>query len=599
LAGLDIDSELAVFVQYYSKFMDVYTVAVYVCNTYDYFTYVSLSQPLSFSSTPIIDSWSITGNARDIYVNVNNLPGFGDTFEPYEYSYNSALYVDESTRPIVAPVISYYGVFWEYVQMGCTAYSQEVALQNNMITVRDIGGSNFSIDNVVASPTINPTSTLSGRQVNIAYSDSYFVDGIVYDAGADGNNIISVAAGQTTVTSVKHTVHPISILQPVLSETWPIDAGEYYVIDSSGLRLLASEWYGYGGSVTVNIDPNDPAAIQITVVGPYTEVTLAGGPYELAASTGSSKFASLKIAGTGVYAGDNVLPLLTGIDPLKYTRANVNSITNPFIASLEQAYDRGVWSSQKASGPVVTLNASVPVSSITGVGETPGSLIQYRDSTYRIASCSLNGISASLGAENYVTVADVDAIWSDALTSEPFTVNIANPSTFSYSGSTVGNGELVSLYTTGALPDITGTVAVSSAVTTFAGGLALTYYATGHKVKVGDVVTFSGFSVAAYNGVKTITGVSEDSFSVTTGLLYIPGGSGSAAVTGVMRDNAYVVNAAVGSFQLTLQPDGLPIGTTGTQSGTHTFSVGGVSRYDNFWGNYECQDQTIFPYKVA
>jgi hypothetical protein len=411
VVGLDIDSELAIFVQYYSTASDIYKVKVYVCNTYDYFDYISLEQDLSFSSTPIIDSWSITGNARDIYVNVNNLPGFGDTFAPYEYSYNSSLYVDESTRAIVAPVISYYGVFWEYVQMGCTAYSQEVALQNNTITVRDIGGSNFSIDNVVASPTISPTSTLSGRQVNIAYSDSYFVDGIVYDAAADGNNIISVAAGQTTVTSVKHTVHPISIQQPVLSETWPIDAGEYYVIDSSGLRLLATEWYGYGGSVTVNIDPDDPAAIQITVVGPYTEVTLAGGPYELAASTGSSKFASLKIAGTGVYAGDNVLPLTTGVDPLKYTRANVNSITNPFIASLEQAYDRGVWASQKASGPVVNVTASVPVSSIAAIGETPGSLVQYRDSTYRIMSCSLNGISASLGAENYVTVADVDAIW--------------------------------------------------------------------------------------------------------------------------------------------------------------------------------------------
>jgi hypothetical protein len=163
-----------------------------------------------------------------------------------------------------------------------------------------------------------------------------------------------------------------------------------------------------GGVDTIYVFAGTNFDVQTGTAG---EVTLAGGPYELAASTGSSKFASLKIAGTGVYAGDNVLPLLTGIDPLKYTRANVNSITNPFIASLEQAYDRGVWASQKASGPVVTLNASVPVSSITGVGETPGSLIQYRDSTYRIMSCSLNGISASLGAENYVTVADVDAIW--------------------------------------------------------------------------------------------------------------------------------------------------------------------------------------------
>jgi hypothetical protein len=252
---------------------------------------------------------------------------------------------------------------------------------------------------------------LSGRQINVSYNNAEFINGTIYDAEQDGNNIISVNAGETTVTSVKGNVSPIAVRDPVRSDTWPVSEGQYYVIDSSGVRLLAGEWENYGASVSAEIDPDDNSAIRITVVGPYTNTTLAGGPYELAASDSSVKYGALKIAGTGVYNEENLLGLITGVDPIKYTRATVSNIINPFIVSQEDAYDRGIWASQRASGPVVSLNTTVPTSSIAGIGLTCGSLIQYLDSTYRITSCSIGNISTSISAERYVTVADVDAIW--------------------------------------------------------------------------------------------------------------------------------------------------------------------------------------------
>lgn len=410
IASLDVDSELAVFLQYYVTPGNNYKLTATVCNTSDYSTYVTLTQTLSNNSTPVINGWTITGNARDVYLEINTQANTSLTTE--EYTLPSSFYVDESTRQPTAPIISYNGVFWEYVQMGCAAFGQEISVDGDIVTIRDVGTRTLDITNVVASPSVNPTSTLSGKQINIPYTNAAFIDGTVYDAADDGNNIISVRAGETTVTSVKHTVHPISVNQPTRSDVWPVNPGEYYVIDSSGIPLLAGEWEAYGASVSVEIDHEDPAAIQITVVGPYTDVTLAGGPYELAASDGATKYAALKIAGTGVYSGDNALGLLTGVDPDKYTRATVNTINNPFIATEEQAYDRGVWAAQKASGPTVTFSAQIPSSSVDGIGLTCGSLVNYRNSTYRIIASTISGIDVTINGERHVTVADVDALWS-------------------------------------------------------------------------------------------------------------------------------------------------------------------------------------------
>ena len=308
------------------------------------------------------------------------------------------------------------GVAWELMQQLASAEHFEFAVSGDTLIARSIdnvpilGSEPFDITNVGTPPTINPQSTLSGRQINVSYNNAYFINGTIYDAEQDGN-IITVDAGATTVTSVKGSVSPIAVRNPVRSDSWPVADGEYYVIDSEGLPLYADEWEAYGGSVSAEIDPDDNSAIRITVVGPYTDTTLAGGPYALAVSDSGVKYGALKLSGTGVYNEENLLGLLTGVDPIKYTRATINTINNPFIVTQENAYDRGVWAAQRASGPVVSFNATVPTSSIEGVGLTCGSLIVYLDSTYRITNCSIGNISTSISAERCVTVSDVDAIW--------------------------------------------------------------------------------------------------------------------------------------------------------------------------------------------
>lgn len=536
IASLNLDAELAVFLQYFVEPESNYKLRATICNTSDYETYVTVEQELSNQATPIIKDWTITGYARDIFLEINSTSSPSLTTE--EYALPSTFYVDESTRALTAPVISYAGVFWEYLQMACAAFSQEIAVDGNQVTIRDVGGRVFDITNVVASPTINPTSTLSGKQINIPYTGSSFVDGVVYDAQADGNNVITVEAGETTVVSVRHNVHPITVEQPYrylatgtgsgATFSGPLPDGSYFVVDSTDLPISENQWEDYGGSLSVEIDHEDPSAIQVTVVGPYAEIPSTTGPYRIAVSDGEEEYGGLKIKGTGVYSADTVLELLTGIDPDKYTRATVNTINNPFIATEELAYDRGVWAAQKASGPVVTMSATVPSNSIAGIGLTCGSLVQYRNSTYRITSCSIGSASSTINAERYVTVADMDAIWGAGITApRTFTMTIASPAVITLSSHGLSNGDFVSFSTTGTLPT--------------------------------DAATS-----------ETIWG-------------------------------GYVINAATNTFQISATQGGSAINSTGSQSGTHSLITGdtSVTQYDSLWGSYECQDQIIFPYMEA
>lgn len=602
IATLDRDAELAIFFQHYVEVGGPYQLRATICNTSDYATYVTVTFELAYGSTPVIDSWTIDGLARDVYIEVNTTPD--PTLEPYEYGVASTLYVDESTNTVGNPAVAYSGVFWEYLQMGCAAKSQEIAVDGDIVYVRNVGERTFDITNVVASPAMNPTSTLSGKQINIPYSNSAFVDGIVYDAASDGNNIISVAAGATTITSVKHTVNPITLLQPSISETWPIEVNQYYVIDSAGVRLLASEWYGYGGSVSVNIDPDDPAAIQITVVGPYTEVTLAGGPYELAASDGANKYASLKIGGTGVYAGESVLGLLTGIDPEKYTRATVNTISNPFISTEAEAYDRGLWAAQKASGPVITLSAQIPASSIDGIGLTCGSLVNYRNSTYRIVSCSISGIAASITAERHVTVDDVNSIWGVGQVTKAVTISaVAGNTTFTSASHGFVDGDPITINSVGRVPGVTYTVPISG-VETVSGTNRFRYYYTNAAPGPGYSVSVTGYSTTQYNVTnQEVLARTDTYFEVAgNGSVYSSEAGPGTAVWGQSKlTDGYVVNAATDTFKLAAYPGGSAFTTSGFYDGTYTATTSTYSAtdYDSFWGNYECQDQIIFPYLEA
>jgi hypothetical protein len=213
------------------------------------------------------------------------------------------------------------GVAWELLQQLAAAENFEISLNEDTVVIRDVETNILDVSNFAGPPTINPQSTLSGKQININYTDAQYIAGTVYDAQADGNNVISVDAGATTITSVKYDVSPLYVEQPTrylatgtgsgATFTGPLPNGTYFVSDSTGLPISANQWEDYGASISVNIDPEDNSAIKIIFVGPTIEIPSTTGPYSLDADDGANTFAALKISGAGVYSGDSVLELIT------------------------------------------------------------------------------------------------------------------------------------------------------------------------------------------------------------------------------------------------------------------------------------------------
>jgi hypothetical protein len=107
-----------------------------------------------------------------------------------------------------------------------------------------------------------------------------------------------------------------------------------------------------------------------------------------------------------------ILKIRTAADDTKVAQDIAKTINNPFITTKQAAYDRGEWAIVEASGPKVTLNASIPVTSVQGFGLVAGSLIHYRDSIYRVTDATIGNLVVSFNASRHVTVDDFDLVWA-------------------------------------------------------------------------------------------------------------------------------------------------------------------------------------------
>lgn len=257
---------------------------------------------------------------------------------------------------------------------------------------------------------------LGGRNVEMVYSQSRnaFYDSF-YDARADSNRVLSVKANETVVTTVTLNGTPSVLTQPkrrVTAPTGTMPINQYVVSGATGTVITADQWEDYGGSLKIAISPTVPNSADITLVGPTADIPGNAGPYKLAYTASGTDYAALNIGGSGVLISNQTLKLQTGADPLKVTNEVAKTVTNPFIDTLQRAYDRGIWTASTAAGPTVTLSGSIPVSALSSFGITAGSLVSYRDSIYRITDCTIGNLGVNFTAVRHVTVEDVDTVWA-------------------------------------------------------------------------------------------------------------------------------------------------------------------------------------------
>lgn len=303
------------------------------------------------------------------------------------------------------------GNVWEKLKELCAAYALQIDSVSGVITISDIGTRTVSLDNIQGgSAQLSLDTRATGKSINITYQNASGGQGIMYDA-ADYDKVFSVGVGETVTESVQTGNYPIElnpISQTSLIEPLP---GQYYVIAADNLPVTPEQWVAYGGSVSVAVGAI-PGTIDVTLVGPRSVIPGVTAPFSLAVSDGSTSYPAFSVTGAGVFTEPVILNLLTGADPDKTSVEVAADINNFAINTLTQAYDRGIWASVIATGPLLTLNFTVPSTAVSGFGLCQGSLVSFKESTYRITSATVGNVWTTGTATRHVTVGARDAFAS-------------------------------------------------------------------------------------------------------------------------------------------------------------------------------------------
>lgn len=330
---------------------------------------------------------------------------------------NTKTYAISDAPTLGNPVTAQQANMWNYLQDACSAYGQELSITEDNLVVRPVGSNVIDITNIVGAPNIVTSMMFNGRNVEIEYSNSTQAQyDEVYNARDDDNRIISVKTLETVTTTVPVKGTPAILVQPKRTTQAPNGTGNYCVINETGLQVPQMLWEKYGGNVRVEVNATVPDSIDIIVTGPAVGLTNDGypGPYSIAYSSGgSNNYGAISIIGYGVSTNKKTLKLRTASDDTKVSQDVAKTIINPFISTLEQAYDRGIWAGIIASGPSVTFSCTLPSSVVTKFGLVAGSIFRYEDSIYRVMSATIGNASVSINAIRHVTVGDFDATWNN------------------------------------------------------------------------------------------------------------------------------------------------------------------------------------------
>jgi len=244
---------------------------------------------------------------------------------------------------------------------------------------------------------------------------------VIWYEGAYGDNVevvptdtdvISVNAGETVELDIETGAWLQNVNQPVCVD-W-VEADVNYYSGSSGVYAIAgndnvpiqpSEWIANGGSITVSINKDDPRTLHVIVKG----MTVSDySPYRVAMAADDPFYPALRVTADAVTTTPHTLKLPTGVDE-NLTKTDVGvTIDNPFVQSLDQAYNVGTRVARRYNGLVMSLAGS-------GEGITPFALLDYEWVRYIVRDISGDPSSVvSFNAEEFTRMGDFQEVWPRA-----------------------------------------------------------------------------------------------------------------------------------------------------------------------------------------
>lgn len=442
LSSLDWSKEMSVFFEFdgsdgilYAGQGYVYTYKITVCNSDNYSSAISYTKTIGadwFGLWHGLFNWQGGGTAgitdqagalgvRSVWWRNDNIPFVIQDWEnPQQFaitdSYkNNSMTLSNSNS---VAVVGNRQNMWQWIQDMCASFGNtEIYVQNNVLTIGFTKERILDISNILSPPSISPNTTLSGKTVQVNYTNavfktagSTFIQAEVYDAYKDNNRILKVNVGEVLTTTVETNYYINTVLSP-LSSIFPVNVPGYYnVADANGFNV-SSGWYAAGGRVFATKNKDNPYAIDIKVVGPAAAYGGYTPPFIIGLKAADKEYAALRLSGSGYNTNKKTLNLRTGATPEKTPTEIAKTIDNVWNTFESYAYDAGIRASLEASGPRVIFSGSIPTSNIQGFGLTPGSVFQYKDSIYRVIDCVINNVSVDFNAVRHVSVEDFDAVW--------------------------------------------------------------------------------------------------------------------------------------------------------------------------------------------
>lgn len=189
----------------------------------------------------------------------------------------------------------------------------------------------------------------------------------------------------------------------------------YTVTAPDGSHVAAKAWRQYGGKIKVTVNP-DTTTARVTILGPTLPYD---GAFQIGFVMGEVTFPSLFLVGTGVAIMREGITIQSGLvdDQVDDTAAVLD---NPFIQTLERAYDAAHGALAKHMGDFQTLSLNVagvggidgvdPNRPETAIGRTAGARVFFDFGWYRVRTSSITPAGAALTCEQDTTFADFAAV---------------------------------------------------------------------------------------------------------------------------------------------------------------------------------------------
>jgi hypothetical protein len=337
---------------------------------------VELKDGMSGTTNGIINSISgqdgvvsISGDSRiSAFLTRRTVPPFtgtlGAAFESYLnlVGVTAGFFIDSTitSRQVTFP--GFVGDMWDFIKKMCAATGTEVSLVSDNIVLRPIRGRIAeNRRNISQSWSVSNNSLAQSVEVYY-YNNERKISNMVYPKGGWNKDvqIYQVDANEVLEIDIPVDVYLESIEQPTcldfIDQYYSGPSGAYTISGKDGVPITAAQWLSNGGNLTVAIG-EDTRSIIVTITGADDITDKA--PYRIAmAADTANTYSTLRIIGTGTHFEQKKLTIITGVTAEKASNLVGTTVDNPFISTIEQAYDAGALAAGKWGSASQTLSVS-------------------------------------------------------------------------------------------------------------------------------------------------------------------------------------------------------------------------------------------------